>query len=417
MLDKRNIISVVGLGYVGLPMAAIIASRGYNVVGVDVSAAVVERTNTGVSHILEPDLDIVVRSTTSAGMLRAQLTPEPADAFIIAVPTPTCSDHAPDLRALESALASVAPVLKKGDLIVIESTAPVGTTVRAVRQLETLRPDLTFPLQMPNCSDVQVAYCPERILPGQTLRELTDNARIIGGADQRSAERARELYGIFVKGEMVLTDAASAEMSKLAENAFRDVNIAYANELSVICHRLDVDPWKVIELANLHPRVGILSPGPGVGGHCIPVDPWFIVHSAPEYAKLIRCAREVNETKTTFVLERIIDKTKRMIEPVVALLGLTYKPNVDDLRESPAIALAEQLVKYPKITLLAVEPHITALPASLQQSKRLTLTPLKEALQVADIVVVLVMHNAFKAIEASALSEKIVIDTVGLVRR
>jgi UDP-N-acetyl-D-mannosaminuronic acid dehydrogenase len=416
MFDKSCVISVIGLGYVGLPIAAIIASRGYHVIGVDTCASVVERTNTGVSHIMEPDLDIVVRSTTGAGMLRATETPEPADAFVIAVPTPTSADHCPDMRAVESAIASISRVLKKGDLIIIESTAPVGTTARALEQLSTLRPDLTLPFQAPNHADIQVAYCPERILPGQTLRELTDNARVIGGADEASAERARDLYGIFVKGEMMLTDAGSAEMSKLAENAFRDVNIAFANELSMVCHRLELDPWKVIGLANLHPRVAILSPGPGVGGHCIPVDPWFIVHSTPEEARLIRTAREVNDGKTDFVLSHVLEKARRMIEPVVALLGLTYKPNVDDLRESPSIRLAERLSEYPSIKVMVVEPHISELPACLR-NKGVHLAPLKEAIQRADIVVVLVLHNAFKAIANSALTEKIVIDTVGLVRR
>ncbi len=276
---------------------------------------------------------MVLGAAVASGKLRAVTVPEPADAFIIAVPTPVTEDHQADISAIEAALNSIAPVLRRGDLIVIESTSPVGTSEQAARQLRALRPDLTFPDIAPEQSDVLLAYCPERILPGQTLRELVDNARIIGGLDRRSAIRARELYACFAMGPMKLTTARVAELSKLVENTFRDVNIALANELSLVCDALGIDVWSVIRLANLHPRVNILSPGPGVGGHCIPVDPWFIHQALPEHTPLIRTAREVNDRKPLFLVNRIAKVAQRFRKPVVALLGLTYKQNVDDLRE------------------------------------------------------------------------------------
>jgi UDP-N-acetyl-D-mannosaminuronic acid dehydrogenase len=275
-------VSVVGLGYVGLPTAATFAARGLEVIGVDINRSAVEIINSGRAHFVEPDLDMVLGAAVTSGRLRAVTTPEPADAFVIAVPTPVTPDRRADISAVEAALASVAPVLRRDNLIVIESTSPVGTSEQAARQLRALRGDLTFPDLAPEQSDILVAYCPERNLPGQTLRELIDNARIIGGLDRRSAQRARELYAVFAMGPMKLTTARVAELAKLVENTFRDVNIAFANELSLVCDALGIDVWSVIRLANLHPRVNILSPGPGVGGHCIPVDPWFIHQAVPD---------------------------------------------------------------------------------------------------------------------------------------
>jgi UDP-N-acetyl-D-mannosaminuronic acid dehydrogenase len=409
-------VCVIGLGYVGLPTAATIAARGVTVHGVDLRSEVVERVNSGRTHIIEPDLDIVVSSVVGAGMLKAATKPEPADAFLIAVPTPIWKQHEPDMRAVESALASIAPVLAKGNLIIIESTSPVGTTQRAAKQLSGLRTDLTFPDAMPERSDVMMAYCPERILPGNTLRELTDNARLVGGLDRRSADRAYELYSVFTKGQIHRTEAPVAEMVKLSENAFRDVNIAFANELSLICESAGIDPWLVIELANLHPRVNVLSPGPGVGGHCIPVDPWFIVHSNPELARLMRTAREVNMKKQASVSERIRRVAGRFLDPKIALLGLSYKPNVDDLRESPAVAVAQDLAEAKIGEIYVVEPNVEALPKSLANKERLRLTALPEALRQADIIALLVAHDEFRGLEAAALREKILIDTVGLLR-
>jgi UDP-N-acetyl-D-mannosaminuronic acid dehydrogenase len=409
-------ISVVGLGYVGLPTAATIAARGIQVLGVDVREDVVERVNSGGTHILEPDLDIIVHGVVSVGKLRAIATPEPADAFVIAVPTPVSRENQPDMRAVRSALASIAPVLAHGNLVIIESTSPVGTTRQAAEQLRGLRPDLSFPNQAPERADVMMAYCPERILPGNTLRELTDNDRLVGGLDQRSAKRAHELYSTFVKGTIHQTDAATAEMIKLTENAFRDVNIAFANELSLICEASRIDVWQVIRLANMHPRVNILDPGPGVGGHCIPVDPWFIVDQQPKLARLIRAAREVNLGKQAHVSAYIQRAASRFREPSIALLGLSYKPNVDDLRESPAVAIAEELIAAKSGQLFLVEPHLSGPPSHLVNKPGVHWSDLDEAIREADIVVLLVAHSRFRNLDRRALSEKILIDTVGLLQ-
>jgi len=416
MTSKFEKISIIGLGYVGLPTAATIAARGVHVTGVDVRADVVERVNSGRTHIIEPDLDIIVHSVVSMGMLRAVTTPEPANAFIIAVPTPVSPDRQPDMGAVEQALASIAPVLARDNLVIIESTSPLGTTQRAAKQLRALRPDLSFPGDGARDADVMLAYCPERILPGDTLRELTDNDRLVGGLDRRSAERAHALYSIFAKGMIHRTDAATAEMVKLTENAFRDVNIAFANELSLICEASDIDAWQVIALANLHPRVNILSPGAGVGGHCIPVDPWFIVNQQPRLARLIRTAREVNVAKQQHVADRIRRAASRFRNPRIALLGLSYKPNVDDLRESPAVAIAEQLLAAETGALFLVEPHLDRAPDRFDGRPLAHWSGLGDALANADIVAILVAHDQFRDIDRQALSEKVVIDTVGLLR-
>lgn len=409
-------VSVVGLGYVGLPTAALLASRGLNVVGVDVKQDAVDRINEGRAHISEPDLDIVLNAVVRAEKLKAYTAPQPADVFLIAVPTPINADKTADMSLVQSALASIAPVIKKGDLIVIESTSPVGTTERAAEQLRRLRPDLTFPDTLPELSDVMMAYCPERILPGQTLRELVDNARIVGGLDHRSALRAREVYRFFAMGKIKLTTSRVAELSKLTENAFRDVNIAFANELSLVCDHLGVDVWQVVKMANLHPRVNILSPGPGVGGHCIPVDPWFIHEALPDATPLIRHAREVNDAKPHRVADQITRLAGRYKEPVIAVLGLAYKPNVDDLRESPALEIAELLAARNLGRLLIVEPNIEALPKSLRNLPNVEFVDHHEAVAAADVVAILVSHSKFRNVDRAALSSKVVIDTVGLLQ-
>jgi UDP-N-acetyl-D-mannosaminuronic acid dehydrogenase len=408
-------ISVIGLGYVGLPTAATIATRGVDVIGVDTNAKVVERINAGTSHIEETDLDVVLQAAIASGKLRAVVKPEPADAFVIAVPTPITPAKTSDLTAVEAAFRSIAPVLAKGNLVILESTSPVGTTERMTELLAQLRPDLTFPLTHPNASDILVSYCPERILPGQTLRELVDNSRTTGGLDQRSTERTIELYQIFCRGEMVATASRAAELVKLAENSFRDVNIAFANELSMLCADLDIDVHAVIAAANRHPRVNILQPGPGVGGHCIPVDPWFIVEARPERARLIRTAREVNDSKTDFVYQQIRARADRFKCANIAFLGLAYKPDVDDLRESPALEIVERAARDKLGHLMVVEPNIAELPAALQ-GHDIEFGPLDETIKKADVVVLLVAHKPFKSIPTSALAEKMVIDAVGLFR-
>ena len=407
-------ISVIGLGYIGLPTAAVLANRGVQVIGVDVNEKAVETINRGEIHIVEPELDVMVRGAVTAGRLRAVTVPEPAEAFIIAVPTPLDQNHAPDLSYIEKAASSIAPVLKKGDLVILESTSPVGTTEKLALWLSGARPDLTFPHQSEIVADIQMAYCPERVLPGHILREITDNDRIIGGMTARCAARTEELYKVFVRGKCIVTNTRTAEMTKLTENAFRDVNIAFANELSIICDSLKIDVWELIELANLHPRVKIFQPGPGVGGHCIAVDPWFIVDSAPEAARLIATAREVNNSKPDYVIAKIMEKAQRFKSPVIACLGLAFKADIDDLRESPALQIVKKLTRQELCTLLVVEPNISALPEELVIFPHLKLVDLHEAILNADIVVLLVNHREFYQLNERELIEKIVIDTRGV---
>jgi UDP-N-acetyl-D-mannosaminuronic acid dehydrogenase len=358
---------------------------------------------------------MVLGAAVRSGKLRAATVPKPADAFVIAVPTPITADRQADVSAVEAALRSIAPVLKRGDLVVIESTSPVGTTERAAALLHKLRPELKFPDTNPEQSDVLIAYCPERILPGRTLRELADNPRVLGGLDRSSAARAKELYSSFCMGPMKMTTARVAELSKLVENAFRDVNVAFANELSIVCDALGIDVWSVINIANLHPRVKILAPGPGVGGHCIPVDPWFIHQALPDQTPLIRAAREVNDGKPHFVADRIVKLAKRFRQPVIGLLGLSYKPNVDDLRESPALEIACAVAERRIGTVLAVEPHLTELPLALANYPGVKLTELSTAVKRADIIAVLVAHDKFRSLDRGALASKVVVDTVGLM--
>lgn len=407
-------VAVVGLGYVGLPTAAVIARSGLEVVGVDINKSVVDTVNDGRIHIAEHDLEDLVRETVKAGRLRATVTPEPVDAFMIAVPTPVNSDNTPNMALVDNACAAIAPVLKKGDIVIIESTSTVGTTERAADHFAKARPDLTFPKTHPETSDVLMAYCPERILPGATLRELVENARIIGGLDERSSVRAREVYGHFVQGEMISTHARAAEMSKLTENAFRDVNIAFANELSMVCEELDIDVWSVIRAANLHPRVNILQPGAGVGGHCIPVDPWFIINQAPKTANLMRTARLTNHEKTHRVVGRIVAAAESKDTPI-ALLGLSYKPDIDDLRESPSLEILDSLLEQNFRRVMVVEPNIGRLPAAYE-GKPATLVDLEKALSEAEVVAILVNHSDFRSKKELIKGHNRIIDPVGALR-
>lgn len=409
-------ISVFGLGYVGLPVAAALASRGFDVVGVDVERRVTEVINSGRIHIVEPDLDMVVQAAVSAGKLRATLDPEPADVFIIAVPTPFVGDHEPDISFVRDAALAIAPVLAKGNLIILESTSPAGTTEQICSWIAVQRPDLVMPNPDTEDADIHIAHCPERVLPGRILRELVDNDRIIGGISPRCAAYAAELYRTFVRGETHLTNARTAELAKLAENAYRDVNIAFANELSIICDRLDINVWELIGLANRHPRVQILSPGAGVGGHCIAIDPWFIVAAAPDSAKVIRAAREVNDGKPRFIFEKVKAAAARLRQPVIACLGLSYKADIDDLRASPALEIVEMLARENIGDLLIVEPNLKQLPPSLRENSRVRPAELRQALADADIVLLLVDHRQFRRIDREILKPKITIDTRGVWR-
>ena len=417
-------ISVVGLGYIGLPTASIFASRGKTVVGVDVNLHAVQTINQGKIHIVEPGLADIVRQAVTKGLLRAVTEPEPADAFLIAVPTPFKEGHQPDLSYIESATKLIAPVLKKGDLVILESTSPVGTTERMAEWLAKARPDLSFPQNTGENSDICIAHCPERVLPGKILHELVHNDRVIGGITPRCSEVAAKLYRIFVEGECILTNSRTAEMCKLTENSFRDVNIAFANELSIICDKQGIDVWELIRLANRHPRVNILQPGPGVGGHCIAVDPWFIVSQTPEEARLIRTAREINDDKPEWVVRKVkaavaeflkehSEKTEKNV--VIACFGLAFKPDIDDLRESPAVKIVQRLHTSFQGTLLAVEPNIHSLPDKLSDLD-IRLTTAQDALTCADILLLLVDHEQFKHIPSASLKEKQLIDTRGVWR-
>ncbi len=416
-LTKFEKVSVIGLGYVGLPTAAIIANRGINVTGIDVNSQTVETINKGEIHIVEPDLDILVRSAVASGHFRAATSPEPADAFIIAVPTPFKENNKPDLTYLEQACTALAPVLKKGDLVVLESTSPVGTTKQIASWLAAARPDLSFP-NIDNAKDgdpdICVAHSPERVLPGRVLIELVDNDRVIGGLSEICSHRARDLYALFVNGTCHLTNAHTAELVKLAENAYRDTNIAFANEMSLVCDKLDVDVWSMIELANLHPRVEILKPGPGVGGHCIAVDPWFIVDSAPEQTPLIQASRKVNDGKPNWVIEQALNATKP--GSAIACLGLAYKADIDDLRESPAMEIVEKLATRHNGDILIVEPNISKLPSPLKNQKNTKYCNYNQAVQQADTVIILTDHREFKEADLTLLTGKRIIDTRGIWR-
>lgn len=419
MNRKFECISVIGLGYIGLPTAAMFASRRLKVIGVDISQYAVDTINQGKIHIVEPELDMIVHAAVTEGFLRAAVKPEPADAFLIAVPTPFQGDHAPDLSYVRAAAESIAPVLKKGDLVILESTSPVGTTEQMVAWLAAARPDLRFPADGGAAPDVNVAYCPERVLPGHVVRELVENDRIIGGLTEVCSARAAEVYRIFVTGELLFTNARTAEMSKLTENSFRDVNIAFANELSLICDKLGINVWELIKFANHHPRVNILQPGCGVGGHCIAVDPWFIVDKTPDEARMIRTAREVNDHKPAWVLAKVKEAVQALCADgrapasiSVALLGLAFKPNIDDLRESPALHIAREFTDQASTRVLVVEPNIEALPASLGSAEKVDMAHASSA---ADIVVVLVAHREFAMLRDSQRPGQTVLDFVGML--
>ena len=414
--------SVIGLGYIGLPTAAVFASRKKKVIGVDVNQKAVDIINRGQIHIVEPDLDMVVHAAVTEGYLRATTQPEPADAFLIAVPTPFKDDYEPDLGYIESASKSIAPVLKKGDLVILESTSPVGATEQMSAWLSEARPDLTFPQTHGEDSDIRIAHCPERVLPGHVLQELVQNDRVIGGMTPKCSALAISLYKIFVQGECIVTNARTAEMCKLTENSSRDVSIAFANELSMICDKLDINVWELIRLANRHPRVNILQPGPGVGGHCIAVDPWFIVSKTPEQARLIRTAREVNDSKPLWVIEKVkiavaeylqANPSKTSKEVTIACFGLAFKPDIDDLRESPALFITKKIADTHPGKVMVVEPNIQTLPNNLKDI--LSLVDIATALKTADITIVLVDHKEFKESKSKFASATHLIDTRGLI--
>jgi UDP-N-acetyl-D-mannosaminuronic acid dehydrogenase len=417
--SNEMIVSVIGLGYIGLPTAAILSSCGVTVVGVDINQSTVDTINKGNIHIVEPDLDDMVKNSVETGHLHATTEPIKSDVFMIAVPTPFKDKHKPDLSFIESAAKAIAPVLVSGNLVILESTSPVGATEKLVQWMREERQDLTFPeFCSDNVSEISVAHCPERVLPGRVLYELVRNDRIIGGITTQCGNKAREFYEMFVMGDCLVTDCRTAELCKLVENSYRDVNIAFANELSLICDKIGINVWELIKLSNHHPRVNILDPGPGVGGHCIAVDPWFIIDSAPDESRLIRTARLVNDSKPSFVLQKIeqavLDIGKNKSELSIACLGLAFKADIDDLRESPALDIAINLSKMGFSRLFLVEPNIINLPSSFNASNS-KLSHLPEAIESADIIVLLVDHIQFGAITLNMLSGKQVIDTRGVL--
>ncbi|MDN3412323.1 UDP-N-acetyl-D-mannosamine dehydrogenase [Pseudoalteromonas sp. APC 3250] len=418
-------ISVVGLGYIGLPTAAMFASRKKNVIGVDVNQHAVDTINRGEIHIVEPDLDMMVHTAVTEGYLKAVTKPELADAFLIAVPTPFKNNDSeipePDLSYIKKASEAIAPVLKKGDLVILESTSPVGATEQMADWLAAARPDLTFPSAESSYTDtnidVNIAHCPERVLPGHVVRELVENDRVIGGITAKCSARAVELYKTFVQGECVITNARTAEMAKLTENSCRDVQIAFANELSIICDKLDIDVWELISLANRHPRINILQPGPGVGGHCIAVDPWFIVSKTPEQAKIIHTARKVNDAKPQWVINKVklaiadflqANPTKTAKDVTIACYGLAFKPDIDDLRESPALNITKKITALHSGSVITIEPNINKLPSSISS---FNLSTLENAKENADIHLLLVDHKEFKG---WAIKSDYLIDTKGI---
>jgi UDP-N-acetyl-D-mannosaminuronic acid dehydrogenase len=410
-------VAILGLGYIGLPTAAALATRGVEVVGVDVNAATVAAISNGEVPFVEPDLATAVSGAVAMGRLTATTEVPHADAYIIAVPTPFNDDHTADLRYVRAATEAIAPQLRGGEVVILESTSPPGTTEGVSRWLAELRPDLVLPHSSEGIPDIYVAHCPERVLPGRIMIEMITNDRVIGGVTPRCAEQAAAVYRVFSQGQLVLSDAASAEMAKLVENAYRDVNIAFANELSLISEDLELDVWEVIRLANHHPRVNVLTPGPGVGGHCIAVDPWFIVGAAPERSRLIRTAREVNDMKPRHVAHQVAEKSARFRNPTIACLGLAYKANIDDLRESPAVdivaAIAQEL---PELDIRVAEPMISELPPELACYPNIKLDAAADVIAASDIVVLLVDHDHFKALSRSRLAGKVVYDTRGLWR-
>lgn len=402
-MDIENTsVCVFGLGYIGLPTASLLGTRGFKVVGVDVSPEVVETINAGNIHIVEPDLDVLVKSAVGSGNLTASMEPVPSDIFIIAVPTPLTSEQQPDLSYIKATVEAISPFIVPGNLVVLESTSPVGTT-------EELVAEMLIAAGHAVGSDVHIAYCPERVLPGQILIELVQNDRVVGGINEESTAVAADFYKSFVNGDVFATSAKTAEMVKLVENAYRDVNIAYANELSMLAEYEQINAWEVIELANRHPRVNILNPGPGVGGHCIAVDPWFLVSRNPSLSRLISTARQVNDEKPLWVIDQVRARAERFKRPTIACLGLAFKADVDDLRESPALNIVSALVAENLGEILVCEPNLSSHP-------RFELSSLDVAINSADIVVLLVDHKAFRHLTAASLNHKVLIDTRGILK-
>ena len=400
MMNKK--ICVIGLGYIGLPTASLLGTKGFSVHGVDVSQHVVDTINQGKIHIVEPDLDIMVKSAVNVGNLKAGLEPVEADIFIIAVPTPFKGDYQPDLSYVESATQMISPFVKPGNLVILESTSPVGTTDEVVARILNENGHDTE-------KDVFIAHCPERVLPGRILVELVENDRIVGGINPLATAKAVEFYNSFVRGEVLSTDSRTAEMAKLTENSSRDVSIAFANELSLICDKEGINVWELIALANRHPRVNILNPGPGVGGHCIAVDPWFIVARDPENSKLIKTARLVNDAKPQWVINKVKLKAEKFKHPVIGCLGLAFKADVDDLRESPAVEIVRKLIKDNVGEIIVSEPN-------LHSHDEFNLMSCEEVIKKADILLLLVDHKEFKGLKTLELSEKVFIDTRGIIK-
>lgn len=396
-------ICVLGLGYIGLPTASILATKGYQVLGVDISERIIKTINKGEIHIVEPDLDVLVKSAVNSGKLKASLKPEKADVFFICVPTPFKENHVPDISYVEAASRSIIPYLEKNNLVILESTSPPQTTLKVA--------EIISQSGLKVGKDIFLAHAPERVLPGNILNEAINNDRIIGGFNPISAEVCKKFYETFVKGNIYLTNSTTAELSKLCENAYRDVNIAFANELSLICEDLEVNVWELIELANKHPRVKILNPGPGVGGHCIAVDPWFIVDASPKNSRLIKTAREINDHKPEYVIEKVIKAASKFKQPTIGCLGIAYKPNIDDLRESPSKEIAEKLIKLNIGKILVCEPNLKE-----DHHGEINLSSLNELIKKSDIIVALTSHKEFFEIDPEILKEKIVIDICGIWR-
>lgn len=419
MTKRIERVCVLGLGYVGLPTAAVLAAKGVEVVGVDTDPERVTQVNAGIAPISEPDLDALLRGVISSGRLRATVEVCAADVFVIAVPTPLTRDREPDLSHLRQATNTVAQVLEPGNLVLLESTSPVGTTEMLSRELAALRSDLSFPHLAGDSSDIRVAYSPERVLPGQILAELVNNERVVGGITRACTQAAIALYRRFVDGSCFATNARTAELVKLAENAYRDVNVAFANEMSLVCNVHDVNPWEVIELANRHPRVDVLQPGPGVGGHCIPIDPWFLVDAARDSTALVRAARAVNDGMPHHLVKQVLESCTDKPDATICCLGLAYKANVGDLRESPAVEVVQELGRSSLGRvgrIVVVEPNIDELPPSLASHDGIELGSLDTAISTADVVVLLTDHDEFVKVDRALLATKAVVDARGTWR-
>ena len=414
-MTKFDSVCVVGLGYIGLPTAAFIASKGVKVTGVDVNPTFVESINRGEVPFFEPGFEELLKRVVDEGYLKAQAEQIQADAYIVCVPTPFREDYKVDTKYINAAAEAMAPHLRPGALVVLESTSPPGTTEAMAKHIIELRPDLSLDENDENA--IFVAHCPERVLPGQIMEEMENNDRVIGGLTPRGTQMACDLYGTFCTAELLQTNATTAEMAKLTENSFRDVNIAFANELSLISDRLGIDVWELIELANHHPRVNILQPGPGVGGHCIAVDPWFIVSSVPEEARIIKMARDVNDGKPEWVIKKVKEALDGKPDAVVAALGIAFKNDIDDLRESPSLNIVKQLgQENPQLDIRVVEPNVNALPDSLAAIPNVSQQDLDTAIAEADLILLLVNHKEFVALDTTKLQGKTVIDTKGIWR-